>query len=92
MCNGLKFCCTWLERELFHMYSVFSNVFPILCASSKKNHVKKDTFIACTQNDFYLKKKKIKQKQNKLKHKKKNNSRYCEIAETCLRHKSNYVI
>lgn len=43
--NGLKFCCTWLERGLFHMYSVFSNVFPILCASSKKNHVKKDTYI-----------------------------------------------
>lgn len=70
MSNGLKFCCTWLERGLFHMYSVFSNVFPILCASSKKNHVKKDTFIACTQSDFYLKK--IKQKQNKPKHKKTN--------------------
>lgn len=91
MCNGLKFCCTWLERELFHMYSVFSNVFPILCASSKKNHVKKDTFISCTQNDFYLKKKnKTKTKQTKTQ--KNNNSRYCEIAETCLRHKSNYVI
>lgn len=43
-------------------------------------------------NDFYLKKK-IKQKQKKPKHKKQTkNSRYCEIAETCLRHKSNYVI
>lgn len=46
---------------------------------------------------WLLLKKEIKQKQNKPKHKKKQktktkNSRYCEIAETRLRHKSNYVI
>lgn len=74
------------------MYSVFSNVFPILCASSKKNHVKKDTFISCTQSDFYLKKNKTKTKQTKTQKNQTKNSRYCEIAETCLRHKSNYVI
>lgn len=37
----------------------------------KKNHVKKDTCISCTQSDFYQKNK-IKQKQNKPKHKKTN--------------------
>lgn len=69
MSNGLKFCCTWLERGLFHMYSVFSNVFPILCASSKKNHVKKIHLLHVLKVTFI--KKKIKQKQNKPKHKKK---------------------
>lgn len=89
MSNGLKFCCTWLERGLFHMYSVFSNVFPILCASSKKITLKKIYLFHVLKVTFI--KKKIKQKQNKPKHKKKT-TRYYEIAETCLRHKSNYVI
>lgn len=48
-------------------------------------HVLKVTFIK--------KKNKTKTKQTKTqKENKQNNSRYCKIAETCLRHKSNYVI